>query len=87
MFDKGTVDTAVHVDSGSLFNQNGTYKGREEITALFAKSGVDPEQPLVFSCGSGVATTVMMNALKNAGYPEGKNYDGSFAEWKARSPM
>jgi len=85
MFKAGTVDGAMNVPSGELFNADGTFKGREEVAALFAKCGVDPEKPLVFSCGSGVATTVMMTALRNAGFPEGKNYDGSFAEWKARN--
>lgn len=58
----------------------------EELRKIFEAKGVDPEKPIVSSCGTGVTATVIDAALTVAGYGEGSRriYDGSWTEWAQR---
>jgi thiosulfate/3-mercaptopyruvate sulfurtransferase len=53
----------------------------EELRKIFAAKGIDPERPIITSCGTGVTAAVIDAALSEAGYgDEGKRrlYDGSW---------
>lgn len=53
----------------------------EKLRQIFKKKGVDPDKPIVTSCGSGVTACVIETALDVAGYgsPEARRvYDGSW---------
>ncbi|SFU64212.1 3-mercaptopyruvate sulfurtransferase [Xenorhabdus koppenhoeferi] len=62
---------------------NGLYKSVEEITAIFRKQGVNLDQPIITSCGSGMTAAVLVLSLDMIGHKEVKLYDGSWAEWGA----
>ncbi|MBC8951841.1 3-mercaptopyruvate sulfurtransferase [Xenorhabdus sp. PB62.4] len=62
---------------------NGSYKSVEEITAIFHKQGVDVNQPIITSCGSGMTAAVLVLGLDMIGHKEVGLYDGSWAEWGA----
>ena len=57
-----------------------------ELQRLFEKKGVNHNQPIISSCGTGVTATVIDAALVVAGYGEDgrKIYDGSWTEWAQR---
>lgn len=63
---------------------DGTLRPPEELRSLFAGAGVDPAQPVVTSCGSGVSACALTLALEVAGFPGHAVYDGSWAEWGSR---
>lgn len=52
------------------------------LKQAFAQLGItDPEQRLIFSCGSGVTACVLALAADLAGFTHLSVYDGSWAEW------
>jgi thiosulfate/3-mercaptopyruvate sulfurtransferase len=61
--------------------KDGRMKPVEELGPLFAAKGVDIEQPITTSCGSGVTAAVIALSLEIAGAPLVSLYDGSWAEY------
>ncbi|AFL87615.1 rhodanese-related sulfurtransferase [Terriglobus roseus DSM 18391] len=60
-------------------------KSPEELRAIFEARGVDLQQPITTSCGSGVTAAVVALALEMAGAPKVTLYDGSWAEYASRA--
>ena len=77
----GHIPGARNLPFGALYNDNGRFKSLEEIRRLFAEAGIDPEQPFVASCGSGVTAISLIFAAHLLGHDANKLYDGSWAEW------
>jgi thiosulfate/3-mercaptopyruvate sulfurtransferase len=59
---------------------HGRMRPAQELAALFA-SRVEPQQKLIFSCGSGVTACILALAAELAGYRALSVYDGSWSEW------
>ncbi|KAI7489833.1 Rhodanese-like protein [Hortaea werneckii] len=57
-----------------------------ELKKIFESKGVDPNKPIISSCGTGVTAVVIDAALTTAGFGEGNRrvYDGSWTEWAQR---
>jgi thiosulfate/3-mercaptopyruvate sulfurtransferase len=63
--------------------EGGRLKPAEELRRLFAAKGVDIEQPITTTCGSGVTAAVIALGLELAGAKQVSLYDGSWAEYAA----
>jgi thiosulfate/3-mercaptopyruvate sulfurtransferase len=59
----------------------GRLKPAEELRRLFAAKGVDLEQPITTTCGSGVTAAVIALGLELSGAKQVSLYDGSWAEY------
>ncbi|CAM4222815.1 Sulfurtransferase [Novosphingobium lubricantis] len=77
----GHIPGARNVPYSNLFNGDGTWKSPDEIRATFAAAGVNLDQPLVSSCGSGMTANVLIFALHLIGKDDVALYDGSWSEW------
>lgn len=79
----GHAPGAKNVPFGSLYRDDGRFLSVDEIRRRFAEAGVDPSQPFVASCGSGVTANSLIFAAHLLGNDNTKLYDGSWSEWGA----
>jgi thiosulfate/3-mercaptopyruvate sulfurtransferase len=77
----GHIPGACNLPFGSLYNEDGTFRSRDEIRRLFVDAQVDPSEPFTASCGSGVTAISLIFAAHLLGNDGNKLYDGSWAEW------
>jgi thiosulfate/3-mercaptopyruvate sulfurtransferase len=59
----------------------------EKIRQAFADGGVDLNQPVITSCGSGVSAATLWLALDSIGVTPRALYDGSWTEWGSRPDL
>lgn len=76
----GHIPGSRNLPYGQLFEADGTWKQGAALEAAFAAAGVDPDRPVVTTCGSGITAAVLLLGLHLLGR-EAALYDGSWTEW------
>lgn len=87
--DGGHMPGAVNIPWARMIPQSGdfTFVSPEAARAIFAEAGVDPDRPLISTCGSGVTAAVLAFQLARLGRPGVPLYDGSWHEWGQRADL
>lgn len=63
-------------------NEDGTFKTAVELHTLLSERGISPDNEVITYCVRGGLSTHLWFVLKYLlGYPEVREYDGSWAEW------
>ncbi|HEY0629444.1 MAG TPA: sulfurtransferase [Sphingomicrobium sp.] len=79
----GHIPGARNLPFASLYRDDGTLKSDEELRAAFEALRIDPAEPFIASCGSGVTANSIIFAAHRLGGRRGRLYDGSWSEWGA----
>ena len=72
------------------FNQcisDGRLVPSADLQRIFSSLKINPQQDLVFSCGSGVTACILALAACQLGYTNVSVYDGSWSEWGAKKEL
>jgi thiosulfate/3-mercaptopyruvate sulfurtransferase len=78
----GHIPGAVNIPWAMSCNEDGTFKTPDELKALYEGRGVKASQDTVAYCRIGERSSLTWFVLKYLlGYPNVKNYDGSWTEW------
>jgi thiosulfate/3-mercaptopyruvate sulfurtransferase len=78
----GHIPGAKSIPWGEACNEDGTFKSANELQALYQGRGITADGPVVAYCRIGERSSHTWFVLKYLlGYPNVKNYDGSWTEW------
>ncbi len=83
----GAIPGAVHQDWTAELAADGIVKSPAELRAQFEAIGLDPAAEIMTYCQGGYRAAHAYIALKIAGYPNVRNYLGSWAEWGNRDDL
>jgi thiosulfate/3-mercaptopyruvate sulfurtransferase len=78
----GHLPGARSIPWGRAVNEDGSFKSREELQALYAGEGIDGSGPVITYCRIGERSSHSWFVLKYLlGLDNVTNYDGSWTEW------
>jgi thiosulfate/3-mercaptopyruvate sulfurtransferase len=82
----GHIPGSVNIPYTSLIDpETKTFLPAEGLQAILQKAGIDMSRPVTTTCGSGVTASILAFALDLLGHGYVSVYDGSWAEWGART--
>lgn len=78
----GHIPSAKNIPWGQAVNEDGTFKSVEDLKKLYEPKGITPDKEVITYCRIGERSSHTWFVLKYLlGYPNVKNYDGSWTEW------
>jgi thiosulfate/3-mercaptopyruvate sulfurtransferase len=86
----GHIPGAINVPWMLAVKEDGSFRSVEELKNLYKSKGITPEKEIITYCRIGERSSHSWFVLKYLlGYPNVRNYDGSWAEWgnSIRAPV
>jgi thiosulfate/3-mercaptopyruvate sulfurtransferase len=78
----GHIPGAANIPWATATNDDGTFKSADELKAIYEGQGITAGKDIIAYCRIGERSSHTWFALKYLlGYPNVKNYDGSWTEW------
>jgi len=78
----GHIPGAKNIPWAQAVKDDGTFKSREELDELYKSKGVNSAHPVITYCRIGERSSHTWFVLRYLlGYPDVRNYDGSWTEW------
>jgi len=78
----GHIPGAANIPWAQAVNEDGTFKSADELTKIYEAKGITPDKEVISYCRIGERSSHTWFVLKYLlGYPDVKNYDGSWTEW------
>jgi thiosulfate/3-mercaptopyruvate sulfurtransferase len=84
----GHIPGAVHIGYELALNDDGTFKPIDALQSLYSGKGITANKEAIAYCAVGARSGHMWFVLKYLlGYPNVRNYDGSWNEWSRLPDM
>jgi thiosulfate/3-mercaptopyruvate sulfurtransferase len=78
----GHIPGAANIPWAQAVKEDGTFKEADDLKALYEGKGITSDKEIIAYCRIGERSSHTWFVLKNLlGYPNVKNYDGSWTEW------
>src|SRR5208282_4370678 len=78
----GHIPGAANIPWAQAVNEDGTFKSREDLEKLYQPKGITSDKPIITYCRIGERSSHSWFVLTYLlGYPDVRNYDGSWTEW------
>jgi thiosulfate/3-mercaptopyruvate sulfurtransferase len=78
----GHIPGAENIPWAQAVREDGTFKPREELEEMYKNKGITSDKDIITYCRIGERSSHTWFVLKYLlGYPNVKNYDGSWTEW------
>ncbi len=83
----GAVPGAVHIEWTRNLSPEGEFKPAGELRRMYEAVGVTPDREVITYCQGGYRAAHAYVALRLLGYPNVRNYVGSWKEWGDRTDL
>ena len=83
----GAIPGAVHIEWTKNLASDGAFKTKQELRAMYESCGVTPDKQVLTYCQGGYRAAHAYLALRILGYPNARNYTGSWKEWGDREDL
>ena len=83
----GAIPGAVHLEWTNNLDAKGFFKSAEELSQMYNRRGIGPEKEVIPHCHGGYRSAHTYLALRLIGYPNVRNYLGSWGEWGNRQDL
>lgn len=78
----GHIPTALNIPWAQVLKGDGTFKSVQDLRGLYDSQDIRPQNEVITYCRIGERSSHTWFVLKYLlGYPDVKNYDGSWTEW------
>ncbi|HEX4566912.1 MAG TPA: sulfurtransferase [Vicinamibacterales bacterium] len=83
----GAIPGAVHIEWTHNLGPDGAFKPADDLRKMYEGAGVTPDKEIITYCQGGYRAAHAYLALRLLGYPNVRNYTGSWKEWGDREDL
>jgi thiosulfate/3-mercaptopyruvate sulfurtransferase len=83
----GAIPGAVHLEWTKNLDPKGFFKTADELKSMYAERKITPDKEIIPHCQGAYRSAHTYLALRLIGYPNVKNYLGSWGEWGNREDL
>jgi thiosulfate/3-mercaptopyruvate sulfurtransferase len=83
----GAIPGAVHLEWTNNLDEKGFFKSAEALQKMYAEKNITPDKEIIPHCQGAYRSAHTYLALRLIGYPNVRNYLGSWGEWGNREDL
>jgi thiosulfate/3-mercaptopyruvate sulfurtransferase len=83
----GTIPGSIHLEWTHNLGPDGAFKPAADLRTMYVAAGITPERGVITYCQGGYRGAHAYLALRLIGYPNVRNYLGSWREWGDRTEL